>query len=97
MVILQRRPDNEQEKTFIKHMTDHKWWQNDLNDIRKRENKLVVATSDVLKHYGERLICPRCERGAYRHKAKDKARCPHCGWEGKSVTVSEYISQKLYK
>jgi len=96
MVIRQNQP-YEQEQKFIKHMTKHPWWQYDIDNIRNSERKLVIGTDDILRHYGQRLICPKCERGAYRHKKKDMARCLHCGWEGQSVTVDEYITGKLYR
>lgn len=89
--------NNEKEQQFIDHMTSHQWWQDDIKQIQKNEKKIVIGTQDIIKHHGERLICPRCERGAFRHIKKDMAKCPVCGWFGKSVTVDEYLTQKLYK
>ena len=86
-----------QEQSFLEHMTSHQWWQDDINQIRKDERKIVIGTNDIIKHHGNRLICPRCERGAFRHIKKDMAKCPVCGWFGKALTVDEYITNKLYK
>lgn|GEM_PF-2569126 len=96
MIVLLPRTEQEREQTFIKHMTAHPWWQNDIQQLRKDTGKIVVGTQEILRRHGQRLICPKCETGAYR-TGKDRARCNKCGWEGKSITVDEYITEKLYR
>ena len=96
MVILSRKPE-EQEQKFVNHMTSHEWWQNDINQIKQDTGKIIIGTDDIIKHHGNRLICPKCERGAFRHIKKDMAKCPTCGWFGKALTVDEYLTNKLYK
>ncbi len=78
-------------------MTSHQWWKDDITDIRKKENKIEIGSYEIIRHYGNRLICPKCERGAFRHKKKDMAMCATCGWFGKALTIDEYLTSKLYR
>jgi len=97
MPVLLTKNQHEQEKTFVKHMTKDPWWKQDIQMLRKDTGKIVIGTQDLLRRHGNRLICPKCERGAYRYGKKDMARCNMCGWQGRSLTVDEYIAVKMYK
>ncbi len=76
---------------LVNHATKHQFWQEDTANM---------SASEVLRTYSNRAICPACERFAYRDKGWDKgnyARCPACGWSGRTITIDEYINRKLYK
>ena len=82
---------------LVENITKDKLWESDIQAIRQKTGKIVVGTQDLIRHHGKRLICPKCEGGAFRHGTKYSARCNVCGWQGQSITVDEYITQKLYK
>jgi len=46
-------------------------------------------------------VCPKCERIALRDigwSTERRARCPHCGWNGKADTLFEtYIKQGMWR
>ena len=82
---------NKKLENLVSHATTHKFWQQDTSGL---------SSTQVLRQFSNRAICPRCERFAYRDKGWDSskyARCPACGWSGKTITIDEYISAKLYR
>ena len=97
MIVLARKSEGEHEQQFIKHMTQDTLWKQDMDQLKKDKGKIVIGTQDMIRRHGRRLICPKCERGAFRHGSNDRARCNLCGWEGYSITVDEYITEKLYR
>ncbi len=78
-------------------MTSNDLWQNDVQAMQREGNKIILGSDDLIRHHGNRLICPKCEKGAFRHLHKDTAKCPSCGWFGKALTVDEYLTNKLYR
>ncbi len=85
------------ENKYLKHMVSDPIWTRDLNDMRDKKKGIVLASQEIMRRHGQRLICIKCERAALRYGKKDRARCNWCGWEGKSVTVDEYLTQKLWR
>ncbi|MDR0931372.1 MAG: hypothetical protein LBM38_06525 [Clostridiales bacterium] len=69
------------------------------NDIWASDRRGMTSLQMIQK-YKDRAVCPRCERWALRDKGWAKgriARCPHCGWHGRTITIDEYLTSKLYK
>lgn len=76
---------------YINHATQHEWWKSDVKGM---------SNNDILRNFKNRAVCPKCEAWAYRDKGwRDGgyARCPKCGWSGKTITIDEYITHQLYK
>ena len=86
MIVLDRSKD--QDKMFADHATQDPIW-----DVDRKHNK-GLSNWELMRLFGARLICPKCERVAFRHKKKDMAFCPKCGWHGRSITVDEYLNEK---
>lgn len=93
MHILSSKPNNEAVKAFADHATQDELW--DIDRRQAKKSGIIIGNDEMLRQHGNRLICPRCERAALRYGARDRARCK-CGWEGKSITVDEYMTEKLY-
>lgn len=77
-------------------MTKDPWWQNDIKRLQEKK-KIIIGSQEIIREYGSRLICPKCERGAFRNGTRDRARCNICGWEGPSLTIDEYMTEKFYR
>jgi RNase P subunit RPR2 len=93
-----RKSEQDQLKSFADHATQDPLWDIDRRELQKK-SRIIIGNDEMLRQHRNRLICPQCERAALRCGAKDRARCSvkTCGWEGRSVTVGEYLDQKLYK
>jgi ribosomal protein S27AE len=94
VILLERKPEPERRRIFSNHAVDNPLWEVDRREAVK--SKIIIGNEQMLKEHGNRLICPKCERAAFRYGTKDQARCDRCGWEGKSITVKEYMDNKLY-
>ena len=100
-----QRSELERQALHMKHLLSQKWVQDDM--ARKRVNTRMQTDTDIIvvgegmvRELGKRLICPKCERLAYRHWERDhkgnpKAKCPSCGWYGEALTYDEYFHEKL--
>ena len=70
-----------------------------LGRAEVKQKGLVLGSWDMIHKFGKRLICPKCERVMYYdYKENDKkkyGRCPHCGYHGESITLDEYLTEKM--
>lgn len=89
--------EREKEDRYVRHMTNDPFWRSDIARMKGGDKRIVIGSREIIRRHGNRLICPKCETGAYRYGAPDRARCNKCGWEGRSVTVDEYLTQKLWR
>jgi rRNA maturation endonuclease Nob1 len=78
--------EEEQANKFVNHARTQEQWQ---IEMKGKSNNQVVQEFDA------RPVCERCERIAMRHMGH--AKCPHCGWEGKLTSLSDYMKNKSYK
>ncbi len=87
---------DENERKYLRHLTSDSLWNRDLQR-EPGQSKMVLGTTEIMRRYGQRLICPKCERGAFRCGSKNTARCNKCGWFGRSITIDEYLTEKLWR
>lgn len=73
---------------YMRHATRSEWWR---PDVKGRSNE------QVFKELKSRLVCPKCEGIAMTHGERGRAKCPSCHWEGRSVTLDEYIAEQSYR
>ena len=77
-----------------KHLLDH-----NLGRAEVKREGIVKGSWDMIRRFGQRLICPKCERAMYydykEHDTKKLGRCPHCGYHGESITLDEYLKEKM--
>ncbi|MFT9498256.1 hypothetical protein [Anaerosolibacter sp.] len=75
---------------YLRHTEENEWL-----------GKSGMTEEQLLKEFGSQPVCPKCERPAWRDKGwkkEKRAQCNHCGWAGiASVTVKEYMENKMYK
>lgn len=79
------------QETFMAHARTQKWWIPDMEGM---------SHDHVIWKFGDRPICKKCERIAFRHTGYRKtgnSKCEHCGWEGPTITLKEYINSGLFK
>ena len=86
---------------YMKHALNNPWAQNSKEDLAFSRKKLIVSNGEMLIRYKRRLICPKCEQQAFR-TGRTTAKCgnPKCGNHGiefSSITVQEYLDEKLYR
>lgn len=86
MIILNRNGTTQ--NTYLKHATQHDWWKPETNG---------KSNTQIMRELGNRPVCPRCETLAMRHTAKDWAKCPKCGWEGRTISLDEMLTNQMYK
>jgi len=73
------------------------------NMVRGKEWARDVAgmsASQVLAEFTNHPICPRCEGMACRDHgwtSESRAACINCGWRGRTVTMDEYITERMYR
>lgn len=82
-----------------------------MNEIKKfihhgvdsemvRQEVAGMSDAEALAAFKNRAVCPRCEKWAYRDVGWTRgrvARCPACGWRGRTVTVDEFIAGRMYR
>ena len=64
-----------------------------------REDTQGMSCGEILSKFKNRAVCPRCEKWAYRDKGWQNGQvacCPACGWRGKTITMDEFITNRLY-
>ena len=75
----------------------------DMADDRFSRHDAKVAqilTGDaqtIWNQYKEHLVCPKCCAVMAFDGAKDVGYCPRCHYKGKSITVSEFLHNRLYR
>ena len=88
--------DRNTEQKFIEKAGRHPFVKQDM-----QKHKLLVADHRLVRHLGNRLVCPKCESMAYRSgrasSGKWMGRCSQCGWHGEAVTLDEYLTYRLYR
>jgi predicted RNA-binding Zn-ribbon protein involved in translation (DUF1610 family) len=98
MYVIIRKGQQAQENEVVRRMRD-----NQYSRYEEMANGLVVTNAEqMLREYGERPICPKCEREMFRSWKKGdpdhkQGYCPHCGYRGGSITIAEYLHAKLYR
>lgn len=74
--------------TYMNHAKKHNWWKPDTQG---------KSNEQILKELQSRPVCPQCENIAMRHLDRTRAKCPNCGWQGKTITLDEIITEQLYR
>lgn len=63
-------------QAYVKHLMQHQ----------------MAQRQEVAQRLYGMLVCPKCERLAFRHEHRNHVRCPVCGYEGPgNMKVSEHI------
>lgn len=96
-MLIYNNNEQEKEQRAVKHITSDPMWRTDVRAMQRQKKGIVIGSKDLIYHHSQRLICPKCERGAFGHGDKNHAKCPHCGWYGRSVTIEEYLTARLYR
>lgn len=86
MIILNR--DGTSFDTYMNHAKQHDWWKGDTNG---------KSNDQIFAELRNRRVCQKCEAMAPRHGAKDRVKCPRCGYEGYAPTLDEVITNQLYR
>lgn len=50
----------------------------------------------LLRQYRSRLVCPKCA-GIMAFEGKNKGYCPRCHYQGESITMSQFMQNKMYR
>jgi ribosomal protein L37AE/L43A len=59
-----------------------------------------IITGDaqnIWNQYKQHLVCPKCCSVMAFDGASDVGYCPRCHYKGKSITVSEFLHNKMYR
>lgn len=96
-MLISNNNEQEKEQRAIRHIVSDPLWQSDVRRMQRQNKSIIIGSKDLIYRHAQRLICPKCERGAFGHGEKGHAKCPYCGWYGRSVTVEEYLNSKLYR
>jgi ribosomal protein S27AE len=79
----------DQEKLFLKDLMSNKF-----NRYEERINPIGFEnTRDLLRKYGNRLVCPKCTGSVMAWTGENTGYCPDCHYEGRSITVEEFVQK----